>query len=175
MNESTQDISPYQDSYWHFLQELLVHIYYLEKFLEHYQRIQRVLATVLAITSSASIAGWAVWKTFDIVWACAIALSQIINATKHIFPFSIREKHLLEILPQLNKLLLECEREFYNVKEGVYSNKDIHERTINFKERKEALITSLNESRLPENQAFLDAAEEEAKEYLKNYYHIGEQ
>lgn len=47
----------------------------------------KTLNIILAITSSGSIASWAIWKEYAMLWSICIALSQVITTLKPFFPF----------------------------------------------------------------------------------------
>ena len=55
---------------------------------KQFRRFNTILNAFLAITSSASIASWAIWSDYAMVWGCIIAISQVVTALKPIFPFS---------------------------------------------------------------------------------------
>ena len=171
MNENNyQNPTETQDRYWQFMVELTVHTYYLGDFLLHYQTIERRIKYFLAIVSSSSIATWAIWQKYSFVWAFLIALSQVLNAIKHLFPFAQREKIIKNILPELNNLFSEVELQYYNVANGILTDYSIHEMTIKFKQRKDNVILKLNENALPENEKFMKKAESKTSIYFESYY-----
>lgn len=74
-----------QERYWRELDQLKVHIQYLDIYLEKTFVRDRNINIFLAIMSSASIGGWVVWQHYAFVWALLIAISQVINAVKYIY------------------------------------------------------------------------------------------
>ena len=171
MNKNNnQNPSDAQDRYWNFMIELSVHMYYLEEFLRYYQTIERRIKYLLAITSSSSIATWAIWQKYSFLWAFLIACSQVLNAIKHLFPFAQREKIIKNILPELNNLVSEVELQYYNVANGLLTDYSIHEVTIKFKQRKDNMILKLNDNVLPESDNFMEKAESKTNIYFQNYY-----
>ena len=82
----------YQQRYWKELYQLKVHTNYLELYLESSTNVDRGMNIFLAITSSSSICGWAVWQQYSFVWGAAIAASQLITAIKGFLPFKSTEK-----------------------------------------------------------------------------------
>ena len=58
-----------QEHYWKEFYRLKVHVTYLEIQLDRTEAIDRGLKMFLAITSSASIGAWAIWKEGAVVWA----------------------------------------------------------------------------------------------------------
>ncbi len=169
-NNNYQNPTDCQTRYWHFMYELTGHIYYLEAYLQHYQKIDRWIKSLLAITSSSSIAGWVIWQKYSFVWAFLIAFSQLINSIKHLIPFAKREEIIKDILPELRKLLFECELAYYNISNGLITDSSIHERTIKFKQRKNTAAGKLDNNVLPESEQFMQEAEGRAKSYLDYYY-----
>ena len=171
MNKNNyQNPSDTQDRYWNFMVELSVHIYYLEKFLRHYQAIERKINCLLAITSTSSIATWAIWQRYNFLWAFLIACSQVLNAIKHLLPFAQREQIIKTILPELSNLFSEVELQYYNVENGLLTDYLIHELTIKFKQRKDKMILEINDNALPERDDFMEKAESKTNIYFHNYY-----
>jgi len=52
----------YQQKYWHLMKELKTHSLYIQNFAISQSRNEQHLNIFLAITSSTSIAAWAIWK-----------------------------------------------------------------------------------------------------------------
>ena len=170
MNNNFQSPTEAQQRYWQFMIELTTHIYYLQTYLFYYQNIERKIKYFLAIVSSSAIASWAIWKELNFIWAILIALSQVINAIKHLLPFAQREKLIRTILPELNIVSSEVELEYYKVANGIISDQDIHNKTIEFKRKKSNIIVKLDENVLPERNKFMEEAEEKTKIYFNGYY-----
>lgn len=159
-----------QVHYWRFMNDSIVHVYYLDDYLKHYQWWERSIKIFLALSSSTSIASWAIWQDLSIVWASIIALSQVINSIKHLLPLAQREKLIRQVLPELTDLHMEVENNYYDVSNGLLSDKGIHELTIKLKKRKSSIVAKLDECSLPDNQKLMTSAEERANIYLDGYY-----
>ena len=170
MNNSFETPTQEQERYWQFMVELTTHSYYLQTYLLYYQSIGRRIECFLAIVSSSAIASWAIWKEQNFIWAFLIALSQVIGAIKHLLPFAQREKLIRVTLPELSKISSEVELEYYKVANGLISNQDIHNKTIEFKRKKSNVISRLDENALPEKNDFMTKAEEKTKIYFDSYY-----
>ena len=79
---------------WKQLFRVNVRSVYLEKLLKHNETTDRYINIFLAIASSTSIAGWALWNKYIYVWTAIIALSQVINAILPYLPYKERIKSL---------------------------------------------------------------------------------
>lgn len=111
---------------------------------KEFRKYNIILNAVLAISSSASIASWAIWSDFAMFWGCIIAVSQVITALKPVFPFS---KHVHTLNTRCYKqeaLFLELDSLWYELKDGSIE--------------KEAAKTRLNhlKQRINENEFFDD-------------------
>ena len=85
---------------------------------KQFRKYDIALNTVLAISSSASIASWAIWSDLAMLWGCIIAVSQVITALKPVFPFS---KHVHTLNTKCYKqeaLFLELDSLWYGLKDG---------------------------------------------------------
>lgn len=159
-----------QNRYWKTMVHLQVHIYYLAAYLLRFQRIERRIGYFLAVAASASIGGWAVWQKYWVVWAIVIATSQVLNAIRHLLPYQKRIKVLQGMLPELNRLLLDAERGFYDVSQGGITDEAIHSQTIEIKARKSAIVDRLDECAFGDSAKYLATAEVKAERYFQGMY-----
>ena len=164
-------MSTYQERYWNQLKEFKTHVIYLHNYAAHSQLRDKALNIFLAVTSSSSIAAWAIWQEYQIVWATIIASSQVVTAIKPFLPYKQRIKSVSDLNDKIQEISLKCEKEWFSVAEGELTEKEIH--NLNIKLRDEALSAerkSLKNIVLPRNNSLLKAAEKEADLYLsKNY------
>ena len=165
-------MSAYQSRYWSELREIKTHVIYLQKYAASSDWWDKAINILLAITSSSSIAAWAIWQKYSMVWAIIIALSQVITAIKPFLPYKQRLKVLGEFNDKLQEISLNCERNWFNVAEGKLTEEEIHDLYINIKNQSlEAERKYLKNIVLPKNKRILREAEEEANLYLKKTYH----
>lgn len=159
-----------QGRYWKVMVHLQVHIYYLAAYLLRFQRVERRIGYFLAIAASASIGGWAVWQKYWLVWALVIAASQVLNAIRHILPYQKRVEVLQGVLPELNRLLLDAERGFYDVSQGLITDQAIHNQTIEIKARKSDVVDRLDECAFGDCVKYMSIAERKAARYFEGLY-----
>ncbi len=165
--------SVYQERYWRELTQLRIHIYYLEIYQGEDEKKEWWLQVLLAVTSSGSIGGWALWNEFGFIWAFIIAVSQVVNAIRHLLPFQKRIKALSGLTRELEELFLHAEREWYNVGEGRLANEEIHQAQMEIKDRKRQYHDRhMKAMYLPERSKYLEIAEEKARTYFKNFYDL---
>ena len=161
----------YQLRYWNLLKELKAQIAYLHGYASKDEWTDKALSIVMAIASSASIATWALWKEHQIVWACIIALSQVVTAIKPFLPYRKRLKAVSELNNQVQVIFLEAETIWYKVSEGLLTEEEIHEETVRLKGRiLSAERTSLNGIVLPRKNKLKEGAESAADEYFTENY-----
>ena len=161
----------YQQRYWNNLKELKTHVIYLHNYAAQSEWWDKAINIFLAITSSSSIAAWAVWQKYDLLWAFIIALSQVVTAVKPFLPYRQRLKAISELNDKIQEISLKSERNWYDVAEGELTEKEIHELCIALKnESLIAEIKFLKNLILPKKENLLKRAEKEADIYLKNNY-----
>lgn len=165
-------MSVYQNRYWSQLKETKTHVIYLHKYAAHSEWWDKSINIFLAITSSSSIAAWAIWQKYQIIWAIIIALSQIITAVKPFLPYKQRIKAISELNDRLQEISLNCERNWFAVAEGQLTEEEIHDLYIKIKnDSLDAERKYLKNIILPKNEKILKIAETEADLYLRNTYH----
>ena len=144
---------------------------YLHNYAAQSEWWDKAINIFLAITSSSSIAAWAVWQKYDLLWAFIIALSQVVTAVKPFLPYRQRLKAISALNDKIQEISLKSEKNWYGVAEGELTEKEIHELCIALKnESLTAEIKFLKNLILPKKENLLKRAEKEADIYLKNNY-----
>jgi len=164
-------MSQYQKKYWSLLKELKTHVIYLHNYAASSVWWDKATNIFLAITSSSSIAAWALWQEYQMVWAVIIAVSQVITAIKPFLPFRQRLKPISDLNDHMQDISLECEKHWFSVAEGELTEKEIHELYISLKDKSlKAEKKALKDLVLPKNAKILAKAELDADQYLSNTY-----
>ena len=158
-----------QLQYWNLFYDLSVYFHYLQIYQERDQVTIRSISIFTALTSSSSIAAWAIWNDFSWLWAIIIALSQVLNVVGTFLPYKQREKTLRSVLPQIHALLLDCEDTYDEVSSGELTEKQIHQHTMLNKRRLGSLSDQLFECGLPQHRNYLVKAEKRATHDLSAY------
>lgn len=162
----------YQARFWHLLRETRTHSYYLCRYSAEADSREKVINVLLAITSSTSIAAWAVWQKYPFVWAGAIALSQVITAAKSYIPYTDRIKATAALADTMNEIADECEKNWFSVSEGQLTTEEIHELCCAIKGKiSSAEKRQLKGLVLPFKQRLLRYAECDADRYLTAHFH----
>ena len=164
----------YQIRYWNQLKEFKVHVIYLHLYAASSEWWDKAINIFLALTTSSSIAAWAMWQKYQMVWAIIIAASQVITAIKPFLPYKQRIKALNELNDKMQEISLECEKGWFEVAEGELIEKEIHELTISLRYKGlSAERKALKNVILPKKEKILSMAQDEADVYLQANYNLG--
>lgn len=158
-----------QANYWNLFYDLSVYFHYLQIYQERDQKTIRYIGIFLAVTSSGSIAAWAIWQHISWLWAVIIASSQVLGVISSFLPFKQREKTLRMVLPQMNALLLDCEDMYDMVSKGELTDEEIHEETMRLKRRWGGVKNDMYDCGLPNRKSFMDEAQRRAKQAMAQY------
>lgn len=163
--------SPYQERYWKELFELRVHVNYLDLYMEKSEFIDKSINIFLAVTSSSSICGWAIWNKYGFIWAIIIASSQLINAVKQFLPYKTRLKATCSILSELEELLIFAEMKWFDVAEGKLTEEEINKLQFDIRAKKtQSVQRHLGMNTLPEKEKLFCKAKKSAEIYIMNFY-----
>lgn len=163
--------TPYQARYWKELYQMRVHVNYLELYMEHCEFIDKSINSFLAVTSSSSICGWAIWNKYGFIWGIIIAASQLINAIKQYLPFRVRLKAIANILKELEDLMTFTEMKWFAVSEGKLTDEEINKLQYEVRSKKTKIIqNNLGVNTLPEKTKLFDKAKQLANTYINNFY-----
>ena len=165
----------YQERYWKELYQLKVHVTYLELYQQRSEAYDKAINIFLAVTSSSSIAGWAIWQTQAFLWATIIAASQVATAIKMFMPFRARLKALTRLLHEMEEVSIYAELRWYEVSEGILSEREIHDLQYEVRARKHQLLRKhLGSNTLPEKPKLFSNAVKAAETYFDNFYPRGD-
>ena len=130
-----------------------------------YQRLDRTVNIFLALSSSGSIAAWAIWPHIPVVWSCVIAASQVITTVKPYFPYSKIIKELNGRCYKMELLNIEYERFWNQIQRKTLTDDMIEQSHF---DRNKLYAEVLN---FPDDIVFDTtlAIEEKANDKMKNY------
>lgn len=162
-----------QERYWQELYDIKVHVNYLEIYLLNTEKIDKCINAFLAIASSSSIAGWAIWKEYQFIWASIIVLSQVMNAIKIYLPYSTRMKSLSKILKELEIISIDFEEKWFDISEGCYTAEEINKLQFELKKKKTSIMQKyLDHTILPDEKKYMQRAEDKTQAEINNYYNL---
>ncbi|WP_223543431.1 MULTISPECIES: hypothetical protein [Pseudomonas] len=160
-----------QERFWKELHELKFNIGFVQRLLLEAEAKERLIKAVIAITSSASIGAWVVWKELAVLWGAIIAGSQVLSVIYPLLPYADRLKTFSLMLKDLELLFIEAEHKWQSVADGsMYAQKIDSERTLLHKQKSNILNKYMPTSIFPENPRFADRAEQDAANYFSRYY-----
>ncbi|HUW05877.1 MAG TPA: hypothetical protein VMW01_06430 [Williamwhitmania sp.] len=135
---------------WNFLNDSKTNECFSSLILKHYQKLDLSLNLFLVFTTTSSVAAWAIWKEFPLLWALIIAISQVITIAKpyFLFPKYIKVFYEKNILWQ--QLSLELEELWHNTNYSIIDEPEASR--IYFELRKKCIIFD----KVPEDIIFFD-------------------
>lgn len=104
-----------RDKYWAMYTELKHKERYYWHYQIHVKRLNAAISAFCIIVSASSIAGWGIWSQIPLLWGVILAIAQIIQAVKPLFPFNQQISSLNFLLPTLTKCMIEIDREWDEV------------------------------------------------------------
>jgi hypothetical protein len=162
----------YQQRYWTQLKHLRTHVFYLHLYATKADRNDKLVNIFLAVASSSSIAAWALWQEYKLLWAFIIAAAQVVTAVKPFLPFRQRVKAVTALNDSLQTIALESERYWFHVSEGLFGDEEIHDKVIDIAGKiSKAEQKCMSGVVLPHDKGILSSAEIEADKYLRSHYH----
>lgn len=160
-----------QEHYWKEFYRLKVHVCLLELQLGRTEDIDRGVKIFLAVTSSASIGGWVIWKECALLWSVLIAGSQVVNAIRQYLPYKERLKKLSGLLNDLEELLVQVESRWLEIAAGEVQDPEIRKLLFDLRTRRmKAFKKHFPESTIPEDKKLFERAEDKALSYFQNFY-----
>jgi hypothetical protein len=157
---------------WATLCDVKFKAYTISILVSKYQRWERNTNIFVALVSSSSIASWAIWDKYQLVWSSIIVTSQIVTVLKPYFPYFKYVKELNSRSQKMDVLSIDFEKLWYdfqvnnleskNVSDEFFRLKKIYNETLNFGD--DIIFHTNKHDELKANQKM--------KIYLKNNYNI---
>jgi hypothetical protein len=162
-----------QQLYWTQMVELKVATAYIRRYRDYLDKWVNGLGTLRAIASSGSIAAWALWREHAFVWAAIIAVSQVADALRDVFPFTKRHKAASAHTIVLGSMFIDAQLEWENIFSGRYSDDQIMTRRHKLMKLQHDAERNNFPDGLAAREALFAEAQREAKEYFRNTYGVG--
>lgn len=157
---------------WALLCNMKFKAYYLDFIVTRFQKYDRNINIFLAITSSTSIAAWAIWKDYEMIWAIIIAGSQVITAIKPFFPFNKYVKELNLKSTRLHNVNVDIEKLWDNYSNGEISNSKASTLYYSIVKDCNEILKFNDESVFGQSKSIEQKANDCTKNYLETYYNV---
>lgn len=95
-----------RDRIWANLQNMKFKSTYTANMSKFTHYIGLLYSFSLAIASASSVAAWAIWKIYPLVWAWIVGLSQVLHVAKPYVPFVKNDKEFMEMSLMYESLYL---------------------------------------------------------------------
>lgn len=159
---------------WHTFENSVYKSFIIGETISYYQKRERWTNIIIALASSGSIATWAIWSKFPLLWAGIIALSQVISLVKPYFPYN---KYLNELQEKKNialKINLDFERLWYKMQYDKISEEESVEEFFHIKEEMNKAYNFKEDLDAQKRQSIIKTATDKTEAYIKINYHSHE-
>lgn len=159
-----------QARYWHELYQLKTHTVFIETKLHQAELIDRGTKIILAITSSSSIAGWAIFQEYAFIWAAIIATAQVLTAISPHLPYKQRIKAYSQMATELSALLIKAEYQWLAVANGQMNTEEVHNARFKILTQKQKILDKFVKTTIPIDSKAHQKAEDTARNYFTQFY-----
>lgn len=146
--------------------------YCLSLLIKKYQLWDRNVNVFLAVTSSTSIAAWAIWKINPIFWASVIAISQVLTVIKPYFPYFKYVKEFNLRCIRLEILNIEFEKLWYRLQNKKISEDEADELYFELRKQSSEIFNFSDDTIFEVTQSIQNKANERMKYFLQTNYGI---
>jgi len=172
MNDIAAQSHTQQQLYWQEIIKLKVASLYICRYRDHLGRWVTGLGVLKAIASSVSIAAWAIWQKYSFIWGFVIAISQIADALKDVFPFAKKYKAAAQHAITLDVLFIDAQLEWDNIFSGKYTNDQISTRLHKLRRLEHDAERQNFPDGLARKPSLFDLAEQDAATYFSITYGV---
>lgn len=104
---------------WYSLVHCKTNEFYSSYVTRYYQWAEWILNSILVITTSSSVAAWAIWDEYHLVWGFIIGISQLLMLLKPFLLFPKYVKAYSQKNMSFQHLSWELEKLWYNYENGL--------------------------------------------------------
>jgi hypothetical protein len=164
----------WQRQYWDEMINLKAAASYVDLYRNSRGKWVRNLGILRAVASSSSIAGWALWgnRNFVFVFPTIIAVSQVVDATKDLFPFAKEHKAASAYSITLGYLLNDAQLEWDGIFSGKFTDEEIMKRRHKLRKLRLDAANQNFPDGLWAEPALLEKAREESNIYFDELYGV---
>ena len=156
---------------WNTYQNSIFKAFVIDELISFYQERERWTSITIALASSGSIATWAIWSKYPMVWGGIIALSQIVSFIKPYFPYN---KYLSELQEKKNvalKINLDFERLWYKMQHDKITEDEGVDEFFHIKEQMNKAYNFKEDINAQRRKPIINEATDKTEAYFKiNYY-----
>ncbi len=157
---------------WASLCDFKFKAYLISILVNKYQKWDRNINIFIAFAASSSIASWAIWQKYDLVWSLIIVASQVINVIKPYIPYFKFVKELNLRSQKLDILTIEYEQLWYQFNNRKISEDEAAKMYFDLKKRISELLNFGDDILFHTSKRNEKKANEKMKNYLKTNYNI---
>ena len=161
-----------RDKVWSALVNLKFKGYVIAILLGRFQKRGRTVDVFLAVASSTSIAAWALWKKFEIVWAGIIAVSQVLTVIKPYYPFRKYATEFTAKCAKIDLLNIEFERLWDKMQLGTISDDDASETYYSLQRQVSEVLMFGEDTIFDVPKSVEDAASKRVDVFLRSNYGV---
>ncbi len=157
--------------YWKYMVQIKAWLFYIDEYTDDSYKWDKRINIFLAITSSSSIAAWAIWSKYSFIWGILIALSQVVTAIKPQLAFNKKIESLSKISNLLHGLFNKADYNWYRVSNGELTEAQINDLLFELKEQYANTIGKILESDpIPVNEHFRAISDAKTEKYFQDTY-----
>ena len=110
-----------RDKFWSMIVDFKVAEYYYTHYCTRSKRWSNLISAICFIASASSISAWCIWQQMPGLWAAILAVAQVVNVLKPLYPFDRRVNAANYLCQDIQTLLIDAE---YAFAYGVYEIPD---------------------------------------------------
>lgn len=155
---------------WAMLCDMKFKTFILSSLVDKFQKWERNVNIVLAVTSSSSIAAQAIWNVYPFLWSGIIAGSQVLTVVKPYIPYFKYVTELNAKLARMENVNIEIEKLWYKLQNGKLSSDATAEAYFDLKTQITDILNFGNDTIFTTDKRIIDKANVKMKIFLKKDY-----
>lgn len=159
-----------RDRVWNYLAETKFKSIYLNKVSNRAYHWGNSYSIFLALASASSVATWAIWDKYPIVWASVVAISQLMHIVKPYMYFIKNDKEFIEMSLLFESIYLSYEKLWYNLQKENSDEEEMEKIFYEYRQKELEISNSHKHIVCPNISSLLAQADIETNNYLQTHF-----
>jgi len=125
---------------------------------------------MLAFASASSVAAWAIWDIYPLIWTAIVGFSQVLHVAKPYIPFIKNDREFIEQSLLFESLYLSYEKLWFDHAKGGMNEELIENKFYSLRQKEHDIAKKFKHIICPVHKGLISKADNETDKFLRTNY-----
>ncbi len=159
-----------QDRIWNNIANIKFKSIYTGKVSRRAYHVGNAYSFILAFASASSVAAWAIWETFPVIWASIVTVSQVLHIAKPYIPFVKNDREFIEMSLLYESLYLSYEKMWFDYRKSDHNEEEIEKYFYILRKKEHEITKKFKHIVCPILKGLIKESDEETNSFLETNF-----